>query len=435
MTEPTRAPEESRGDIDALLSEDRVFPPSAAFREQANVRDASVYERAEQDPEAFWASFAEELAWSRHWDTVLEWNPPHAKWFVGGTLNASVNCLDRHVTTARRNKAALIWEGEPGDSRTLTYWELHREVNRFANGLKALGVRRGDRVAIYMPMVPEARRRDARVRPHRRGAQRRLRRLQRRVAARPDQRRAGQGAGHRRRRLPARRRRAPQEDGRRGARRHADHRARRRAEAAAAASTTPVSMGGGAGRLVPRPAAGRRRVVRARGDGRRGHALHPLHVGHHRQAEGHRPHHRRLPHRRLRHDQVGVRSEGGRRVLVHRRHRLGDGTQLRRLRSAGERGDGRDVRGGARLAREGPFLGHHRASRRHDLLYRADRHPCLHALGPGVAEEARHEDAAPARQRGRADQPRGVDLVPRAHRRRALSRSSIPGGRRKRDTS
>ncbi len=155
MAEPTRTQGESQGDIDALLSEDRVFPPSDAFRAQANVRDASVYERADRDPEAFWAAFAEELEWSRRWDTVLEWNPPHAKWFVGGTLNASVNCLDRQVRTARRNKAAIIWEGEPGDARTLTYWELHREVNRFASALKRLGVRRGDRVAVYMPMVPE----------------------------------------------------------------------------------------------------------------------------------------------------------------------------------------------------------------------------------------------------------------------------------------
>jgi acetyl-CoA synthetase len=155
MPEPTSAPVETPGDIDALLSEDRVFAPPDAFRERANARDASVYEQAEQDPEGFWAGFAAELEWSRPWDTVLEWNPPHAKWFVGGTLNASVNCLDRHVKTARRNKAAIVWEGEPGDSRTLTYWELHREVNRFANGLKALGVRRGDRVAVYMPMVPE----------------------------------------------------------------------------------------------------------------------------------------------------------------------------------------------------------------------------------------------------------------------------------------
>ncbi len=155
MEDSTRTPDSSLGDIDALLSEDRVFEPPPLFRQQANAGDASIYERAEQDPEAFWAGFAGELEWSRRWDTVLEWNPPHAKWFVGGTLNASVNCVDRHVRTARRNKAAIVWEGEPGDSRTLTYWELHREVNRFASGLKSLGVRRGDRVAVYMPMVPE----------------------------------------------------------------------------------------------------------------------------------------------------------------------------------------------------------------------------------------------------------------------------------------
>jgi len=155
MHEPTRTPVESQGDIDVLLSEDRVFAPPASFREAANVRDASVYEDAERDPEGFWASFAAELEWSRRWDTVLEWSPPHAKWFAGGTINASVNCLDRHVKTARRNKAAIVWEGEPGDSRTLTYWDLHREVNRFASSLKKLGVQRGDRIAIYMPMVPE----------------------------------------------------------------------------------------------------------------------------------------------------------------------------------------------------------------------------------------------------------------------------------------
>jgi acetyl-CoA synthetase len=155
MTDRTSIPESSAGDIDALLREDRVFGPPPAFRERAVVRDPSVYEEAERDPEGFWARMAAELEWSTPWTTVLEWTPPHAKWFVGGTLNASVNCLDRHVRTARRNKAAVIWEGEPGETRTLTYWELHREVNRFANALKGLGVRRGDRVAVYMPMVPE----------------------------------------------------------------------------------------------------------------------------------------------------------------------------------------------------------------------------------------------------------------------------------------
>ena len=149
---------ESRSDptnFEALLEENRVVEAPDTFKAQAVVADASVYERAERDPEAFWESFARELEWSSPWTRVLDWKPPFAQWFVGGTINASVNCLDRHVRTARRNKAALVWEGEPGDRRTLTYWDLYREVNRFANVLRGLGVTRGDRVAIYMPMVPE----------------------------------------------------------------------------------------------------------------------------------------------------------------------------------------------------------------------------------------------------------------------------------------
>src|SRR5215468_8862092 len=138
-----------------LLREDRTFPPSPAFTAQAQVRDESIYAEAERDPEGFWARFAGELEWSRQWDKVLDWQPPHAKWFVGGRINISVNCLDRHVRGARRNKAALIWEGEPGDRRTLTYHELFREVSAFANVLKSFGIKKGDRVAIYLPLVPE----------------------------------------------------------------------------------------------------------------------------------------------------------------------------------------------------------------------------------------------------------------------------------------
>jgi acetyl-CoA synthetase len=142
-------------EISALLHEDRVFNPPAAFRDRANVRDASSYDEADRDFEGFWAKFAGELEWTRRWEKVLDWNPPNAKWFVGGTLNASVNCVDRHVRTARRNKAAIIWEGEPGDRRTLTYFDLFRQVSAFANVMKSLGIKRGDRVAIYMPLVPE----------------------------------------------------------------------------------------------------------------------------------------------------------------------------------------------------------------------------------------------------------------------------------------
>jgi acetyl-CoA synthetase len=143
-------------ELSALLHEDRVFEPPSDFRASAIVNDAAVYQEAEHDPEAFWATFAGELEWSRKWTRVLDWNdPPHAKWFVGGQLNVSVNCVDRHVRTARRNKAAIIWEGEPGDRRTLTYFDLYRQVSAFANVLKSLGVTKGDRVALYMPLVPE----------------------------------------------------------------------------------------------------------------------------------------------------------------------------------------------------------------------------------------------------------------------------------------
>ena len=141
--------------IDALLQEDRRFPPPEEFAKRANIRDSGIYEEAEKDFEGFWARFAEELHWFKKWDKVLEWDPPFAKWFLGGKINMSYNCLDRHLTTARRNKAALIWEGEPGDWKVYTYWDLHREVCRFANGLKSLGVKKGDRITIYLPMIPE----------------------------------------------------------------------------------------------------------------------------------------------------------------------------------------------------------------------------------------------------------------------------------------
>src|SRR5262245_55018047 len=130
-------------EISALLHEDRVFDPPVEFRGGAIVKDAAVYEEAERDPETFWARFASELEWSRPWSRVLDWSdPPHAQWFVGGRINVSVNCVDRHIRGARRNKAALIWEGEPGDRRTLTYFDLYRQVSAFANVLKSLGVKK-----------------------------------------------------------------------------------------------------------------------------------------------------------------------------------------------------------------------------------------------------------------------------------------------------
>jgi acetyl-CoA synthetase len=142
--------------IEALLQEGRVFPPSGEFTARANINDPAVYERADADPEGFWAEWAGQLEWIRPWDAVCEWNPPHARWFAGGQLNVSANCLDRHLKTARRNKAAILFEGEPGDTRVLTYYDLWREVNQFAHVLKNLGVNKGERVTIYLPMIPEA---------------------------------------------------------------------------------------------------------------------------------------------------------------------------------------------------------------------------------------------------------------------------------------
>jgi len=147
-------------DIESVLRESRKFPPSPEFCAKANVKSLAEYEalyrRAEEDPEAFWAECAREIDWFKPFDRVLEWKFPFAKWFLGGKLNVSYNCLDRHLKGPRRNKAAIIWEGEPGDTRTLTYQMLATEVARCANALKSLGVEAGDRVAIYMPLVPEA---------------------------------------------------------------------------------------------------------------------------------------------------------------------------------------------------------------------------------------------------------------------------------------
>jgi acetyl-CoA synthetase len=142
--------------LDTLLHEDRRFPPPADFARDAHVSGDEAYRRAEADPEGYWADWAERLHWFRRWDRVLEWDPPYAKWFAGGKLNASYNCLDRHLEGERRHKTALLWEGEPGDAAAFTYEELHREVSKAANALRSLGVGKGDRVAIYLPMIPEA---------------------------------------------------------------------------------------------------------------------------------------------------------------------------------------------------------------------------------------------------------------------------------------
>ena len=171
---------QNTGAFEALLQEDRTYPPPAEFAANANIADPSVYDEAMRDPEAFWARFAGELDWFKPWDTVLDWSDaPFAKWFVGGKLNAAYNCIDRHLNGPRKNKAAIIWEGEPGDWQVYTYRDLYREVCKFANGLKSLG--RAERRPRH-PLSPHGagtRHRHARLRPHRRAPQHRLRRIQR----------------------------------------------------------------------------------------------------------------------------------------------------------------------------------------------------------------------------------------------------------------
>jgi acetyl-CoA synthetase len=146
--------------IESHLTENRVFKPAREFARQARVGSFAEYramwERSIKKPDQFWSKEAAELSWQKKWKKVMEWKEPFAKWFVGGQLNVSENCLDRHLSTPRKNKAALIWEGEPGEKRVLTYFQLHREVCRFANVLKRNRIRKGERVLIYMPMIPEA---------------------------------------------------------------------------------------------------------------------------------------------------------------------------------------------------------------------------------------------------------------------------------------
>ena len=149
------AESEKSSALSALSTESRSFPPPEEFAAQANAT-ADWYERADADRDGFWAEQAARLSWTKTWDTVLDWEPPFAKWFVGGELNVAYNCADRHVADGNGDRVAIHWEGEPGDSRTITYADLQREVSKAANAFTELGVGKGDRVAIQLPMIPEA---------------------------------------------------------------------------------------------------------------------------------------------------------------------------------------------------------------------------------------------------------------------------------------
>ena len=151
----THAAPQTELNSNAEAQQPQKFPPPPDFARQANAANPDIYDKANADTEAFWADCARELTWTTPFHSVLEWDAPHARWFADGQLNVSANCVDRHLQT-RGDKRAIVWEGEPGDIRTLTFAELSREVNKFANVLKSLNVQKGDRVTLYMPMVPEA---------------------------------------------------------------------------------------------------------------------------------------------------------------------------------------------------------------------------------------------------------------------------------------
>ena len=154
MTKDTNTTQQAT--VSDLLQEDRIFSPPETFQKSALINDQSIYKEAENDRIAYWEKCAEQLDWYKKWDTTLSWEPPFAKWFIGGKLNACYNCLDRHIKNGLGQKIAILWEGEAGESLTLSYYNVYKAVNKMANAIKSLGVGKGDRVAIYMPMIPEA---------------------------------------------------------------------------------------------------------------------------------------------------------------------------------------------------------------------------------------------------------------------------------------
>ena len=378
-----------------LSHEERRFEPSADFAKQANLTE-DAYDEAEKDRLAFWEKQAERLDWDTKWDQVLDWDdPPFAKWFVGGKINAAYNCVDRHVENGAGDKVAFHWVGEPeDDTRDITYAELKDEVCKAANALVELGVETGDRVAIYMPMIPEtvvAMLACARIgAPHTvvfggfssDALANRLEDCDAQVVITSD--------GGYRRGAPSALKPAVDE---------AAEKAGIRAQGAGG-----PSYGRGRGverrprRVVAR--AGRQPVggARVRVLRRRAPALRHVHLRHDRQAQGHPAHHRWLPGRLRLHALGDLRPQARRRrLLVHRRRRLGDRPLLRRLRPARQPGDVGDVRRHPRHPAQGPLVGDLREVRRHDLLHRPDGDPHVHEVGRRHPRQARPVQAAAAR--------------------------------------
>jgi acetyl-CoA synthetase len=368
---PTRA----RRACSARTARSILQPPSASTL----TSDEAPWQEAEQDLEGFWTERARELEWMTPWTRVMEWSAPDARWFVGGRLNVSANCLDRHVRTDLRNKAAIIWEGEPGDRRTLTYWDLHREVNKFGNALKTLGVVKGDRVAIYLPLIPEAA--VAMLACARIGA------IHTVVFG-------GFSAESLRDRInDARAKVLVTADGgyRRGAYLPLKHDAEYAVRECPSIEHVVVVKRGGfpirmksARSLVPRAARGSVARVRARAMDSED-PLYILYTSGTTGSRRDRPHDRRLPDGRPRDDEAGSSICARTTSTGAPPTSAGSRALVRRLRTARVRRDGGHVRGRARLADADRFWEIIERLRRDDLLHRADRDPRLHEVGHGVA--------------------------------------------------
>jgi acetyl-CoA synthetase len=399
--------------LSALLHETRTFPPPEGLAKRANAQPG-IYDEAKADPLAFWASQAEHLTWATPWTELLDWsNAPFAKWFVGGKLNVAVNCVDRHVDAGLGDRVAFHWEGEPGDTRTITYRDLLASVSQAANALIELGVRTGDKVAIYMPMIPET--------------------VVAMLAC------ARLGAPHtvvfggfssdalRGRILDCDAHFVITADG--GYRRGAASPLKAAVDDAVAGCPdvekvlvvrrTGQDVAWTEGRdvwwhdVVDRQPHACRGGVR-----RRAPALHHVHQWDDGQAQGDPAHLGRLPDACLGHAPAHLRHQARRgRLLDGGRHRVGDRSQLHRVRAAGQRHDLGHVRGHAGHARSGPLVADHREVQGQHPLHGAHHHPDVHEVGGGPPGRARSLQPAPARFGGGAHQPRGLDLVPHPHRR------------------
>ena len=411
---------------------EKIYDVSADWAKRAFIDDAKyreMYARSVSDPNGFWAEQAKRIDWIKPFHKVenVSFAPGNIsiKWFEDGVLNAAWNCIDRHLDK-RGDQTAIIWEGDdPSQSKHITYRQLHDEVCKMANILRTRNVKKGDRVTIYLPMIPEAA--YAMLACARIGAIHSVvfARLLARQPRPAHHRLPVQGHHHRRRRTARRqegaaegqcRCRDRQSRRRRLGRRGQAHRRRRRHESDARLLVPRSRRDGDDG--MP---------VRAHARGRS--AVHPLYVGLHRPAQGRAAHHRRLS--RVRGDDASIRVRLSRRrhLLVHRRRRLGHRPQLHPLWAAGERRDHADVRRRAELSGQFAVLERHRQAQGQHLLHRADRDPRADAVRRRPGEEDLAQEPAPARLGRRADQSGSLGMVSPRGRRRAAARSSTPGGR------